>query len=325
MKTSFTRAILAVAVFVVSLSAAGAQFPERPIRLLVGFSAGGSTDAIARYYATALAGVLKQPVIVDNRPGALQLVAIRALMGSHPDGYTLFLASGSAMSQGPGVRSDLPYDPLKDFTSIALVGTAAGVVVCTPSFPAKNIDELIAYAKQRPGALNYGSSGVGSASNLQTELLSNLAGIKMTHIPYKADAQIMTAIMEGSVQIGLSPVQGAMPLVTSGRVRALAVTGSKRVPQLPNVPTLSEAKAPGLGRVDPYTYYALVGPKNLPGAVVEKLNSAVRQVAVMPKTVEFMNSQGYEIFNGSPAALQDFVQADTKKWKDFSKKSGLGK
>lgn len=300
------------------------DFPAKPIRMLVGFSAGGSTDAVARLYAAKLAEVLKAPVIVENRAGGSQLIAIRAMMASPPDGYTLFLASASAMSQGPGVRTDLPYDPIKDFTPVALVGTTQGAIVASPTLPVQSMEDFLRYARQHPDKLNYGSSGIGSASHLQAEYMLNVAGIKMTHIPYKADSEIMTAMAEGSVQLGISPLQGALPVIQSGRVHVLAVTGSHRVAALPNVEALSEvAGVPGLSDIDPYTYYALMGPKGMPPAVVQKINAAVNEVSRMPQTIANMRAQLYEPATGSPDDLRAFIARDLEKWRAFSHKVKL--
>ncbi|ALM84249.1 MFS transporter [Bordetella sp. N] len=307
-----------------SMSAKAEEFPAKPIKMLVGFSAGGSTDAIARLYASKLGEVLKTTVIVENRAGGSQLIAIRGLMSAPADGYTLFLASASAMSQGPGVRTDLPYDPQKDFTPIALVGTTQGAIVASPTLPVNSIGELVQYAKKHPDSLNYGSSGIGSASHLQTEYMLNVAGIKMTHIPYKADSEIMTAMAEGSVQIGISPLQGALPVIQSGRVRILAVTGSHRLESLPKVQALSEvADVPGLAAMDPYTYYALMGPKGMPAALVQKINAAVNEVSKMPQTVKNMHAQLYEPATGSPDDLRSFIAHDLDKWRTFSHKVKL--
>jgi tripartite-type tricarboxylate transporter receptor subunit TctC len=296
---------------------AAGEFPNKPIRLLLGFSAGGSTDTIARIYAARLTEVLNTPVIVENRAGGAQTIAIRVMMASPADGYTLFLGTASAMSQGPGVRNDLPYDPLKDFTPIALVGTIPGVIVASPKLPVKSIGDLVAYGKAHPDTLNYGSSGVGSASHLQMEYLAYLSGFKMAHIPYKADAEIMTGIAEGSVQLGFAPLQGALPLIQSGRVRALAVTGNKRIAAIPDVPTLTEADVPGLGVVDPYTYYALVGPRGMPQNVVDKINAAVNEVSKMPATIKAMHERMYEPGSGTPEDMQHFERQDLEKWRKF--------
>jgi len=299
-------------------------FPDRPIRILLGFSPGGSTDTVARLYAIKLADVLKTPVVVENRAGGSQLIAIRALLASEPDGYTLFMGTGSSISQGPGVRTDLPYDTLRDFTAIAQVGTSPGVITASHHLPMQTMQDLIAYARQHPDALNYGSSGLGSASHLQMEYLLNVAGIQMTHIPYKSAAEIMNAMASDSVQIGMSPPEAALPVIQSGRVRALAVTGSRRLDALPDVPALSEVSTvAGLADVDPYTYYTLMGPKGMASAVVQKINAAVNAVSRMPEVIAYMRERTFEPSVGSPEDLYTFIAQDLEKWRRFSQQITL--
>ncbi|MGT2509256.1 Bug family tripartite tricarboxylate transporter substrate binding protein [Cupriavidus basilensis] len=234
---------------VFSVAAHAAEYPARPIRILVGFAAGGSTDAIARFYAQKLALELKTPVVVENKPGAGQIVAIKSLMAAPADGYTLYMGTGSALSQTPGVqRGTLSYDPLKDFSMVGLVAAAPGVIVVNRDLPVRALRDLAAYSKANPTKLNFGSSGMGSASHLAGAYLSKVAGITMTHIPYKADADIVQAMYTGSVHIGIAPAQGAVAAISNGKVRALAVTGTHRVKSLPEVPSLAEAGISGVGR-----------------------------------------------------------------------------
>ena len=176
------------------------QYPVKPIRLVVGFGAGGATDVVARYYGQRWAEALNVAVVVDNKPGASQLMGIKTVQSAPADGYTLFFGSGSAFSQGPGVRTDLPFDPLKDFTLIGLVSSAPGVIIVAPSLPVANLRELIDYSKQNPSKLNYGSSGLGSASHLQTEYMMFITGMKMTHIPYKSAPASFRKFIEGDIE-----------------------------------------------------------------------------------------------------------------------------
>ncbi|MBU9356155.1 tripartite tricarboxylate transporter substrate binding protein [Burkholderia multivorans] len=300
---------------------AHSSYPSRSIRLLVGFNAAGATDAIARYYASKLGDVLRTSVYVDNRPGAYQMIAIRALKASAADGYTLFLITGSAASQYPALQKNLPYDPHRDFSFVGLVGEAPGVIVASRSLPVSDIDDLVKYCKAHPGLLNFGSSGIGSASHIQMEYLSTLVGIRVTHVPFKADAEITTALLSGSVQLGMMPIQGALPAIQGGMVRALAVTGKKRVDALPNVPTLAEARIPGLENLDPYTYYVLVGPRGLPPEIVQKLNDAINAVSRMPETIAYMHKLGFEPGLGTPRSVQNYISQDTRKWADFHTES----
>jgi len=305
---------------ILSSLACAQQYPSKPIRLIVGFGPGGATDVIARFYAQKWSEVLKTPVIIDNKPGAGQLIGIKTAIAAQPDGYTLFFGTGSAFSQGPGVRKDLPYDPLKDFTLLGMVSTAPGVLAIAPSLPVRSVRDLIAYSKENPTKLNYASSGLGSASHLQTEYLMSLTGVRMTHIPYKSAADIMRELSVGSSHVGIAPLEAAMGSVTSGRVRALAVTGSRRLKALPDVPSLGESGVKGLEGIDPYTYYALVGPPGLQPAVVGKLTELVNTVSKMPDVAAQVRER---LFNeptvGTPASFRKFIETDLVKWKELGK------
>jgi tripartite-type tricarboxylate transporter receptor subunit TctC len=315
--------------FIVGLALCGAiaapsvhadTYPSKPIRIVIGFSAAGSTDTLARFYAQKLGEVLKASVIVENKAGGGQVIAIKTVMASPPDGYTLYLGSGSAFSQGPGVRKDLPYDPLKDLTLIGLVATAPGVIIAAPSLPVRSIAELVKYSNAHPTQLNYGSSGIGSASHLQGEYLISLAGIKMAHIPYKADAEIIREMAAGSVHMGMTPVQGAIAHISSGRVKALAVTGSRRLKGLPDVPSLAESGIKGLAGIDPYTYYGLAGPAGLPPATVNTLNEAINKVSKRPDVAAQLRERQFaEPGTGSPESFRSYIEEDLKKWREFGK------
>lgn len=295
-------------------------YPNRPIKIVLGFGAGGTADAIARFYAQKLHGALNNPVITENKPGAGQVIAIKTLMSAPPDGYTLFMGTGSAFGQGPALRKDLPYDPLKDFTIIGLMATNAGVLVMSPAQSFRTIRELVNYSQANPNKLNYGSSGLGAASHLQVEYLISLTGLKITHIPYKSDSEIMRELIAGSVQLGMSPLQGAMSNISAGRLRALSVTGSRRQPALPDVPSLAESDFPGIEGVDPYSFYGLVGPVGLPPAIVTALNDAINRVSRMPDVVTFMQDKLYsQPATGSPAAFRAYIENDLAKWRSLAK------
>lgn len=316
-----TRFVATGVATMLCVAAHAQEYPARPIRILVGFAAGGSTDAIARFYAQKLTAELKTTVIVENKPGAGQIVAIKALMAAPADGYTLYMGTGSALSQTPGVQqAPLPYAPLKDFSMVGLVAAAPGVIVVNRDLPVRSLRELATYAKANPTKLNFGSSGIGSASHLAGAYLSKVAGITMTHIPYKADADIVQAMSTGSVHVGIAPAQGAVAAISNGKVRALAVTGANRVKPLPDVPSLSESGISGLEGLDPYTYYGLVGPKGLPATVVTKLNAAINRVSRDPASAAQVREKYYaDPRSGNPDDLRKIIQEDTEKWSRFSK------
>ncbi len=292
------------------------QYPSKPVRLILGFGPGGATDVLARLYAQKWSEILQTPVIVDNRPSAGQIIAVKTVMSAAPDGYTIFFGTGSAFSQGPGVRTDLPFDPLKDLTLIGLASTAPGVIAVTPNLPVRSVRELIEYSKQNPTKLNYASSGVGSASHLQTELLMNLTGAKLTHIPYKSAADINRELQVGTAHVGIMPLEAAVAPVSGGRIRALAVTGSRRHKALPDVASVGEAGVKGLEGIDPYTYYGLAGPARLPQPVIVKLNETINAVSNMPEAAAHVRERLFnEPVTGSPDSFRKYVETDLAKWK----------
>lgn len=300
-------------------------YPTKPIRLLIGFGPGGATDVIGRYYAQRMSEALKTTVLVDNRPSAGQLVAIRTMVSAQPDGYTLFLGTGSSFSQGPGVRKDLPFDPLRDFTLIGLTSKAAGVMMISPNSPARSVREFIAHAKENPNRLNFGSSGVGAASHLQMEYFLNLTRLTMTHVPYKSAADINREIITGAVHVGIVPLESAISGLGTGRLRALAVTGTRRVKSLPDVPSLGESGVPGLEGIDPYTYYGLAGPAGLPKAIVFALSNAINRVADNPEHAAYVRERLYnEPGVSSPEAFRSYIADDIAKWRELGKSIKLG-
>ena len=299
------------------------QYPSRPIRLLLGFGPGGATDVVARFYAQKWTELLKTSVVVENRPSAGQLIAIKTTMSATPDGHTLFLGSGSAFSIGPGVAGDLPYDPLKDLALIGLVSTAPGVMIVAPSLPVRTVQELIEYAKQNPTKLNYASSGIGSASHLQTEYFMQLTGVKMTHIPYRSAADIVRELQVGTAHFGLTPLEASVASVASGRVRAIVGTGARRNKAMPDVPSIGEAGVKGLEGIDPYTYYGLAGPPNLPQAIIARLSETINTMWKNPDTVAHVREKLFnEPVTGTPESFRKFIETDIVKW---SKLRGLVK
>ncbi|CAN7720112.1 tripartite tricarboxylate transporter substrate-binding protein [Variovorax paradoxus] len=320
----FRNFLAAAAVAACALSAHADTYPARPIKMIVGFAAGGTTDAIARFYAQKMGEELGTSIVVDNKSGAGQMLAIRSTLGAAPDGYTIYMGTASALSQSPGLRKSMPYDTLKDFSIIGLAASAPGVLVVSPQLPVRNLRDLANLASAKEGKLNYGSSGVGSSSHLQTEYLLNLTGIRMEHIPFKADADIMREITAGRVQMGIAPIQGAWGSITSGKVRALAVTGTRRMAALPDVPSLTESDFKGLDGVDPYSYYGLLGPAGMPPEIVARLNDALNKVSRKPDVVGHVQQRLYaEPAAGSPQAFREYIQRDLAKWRGFARHVNL--
>ena len=235
-------------------------YPSRPIRLIAGLAPGSAVDTLARQYAQKLSEILKTAVIVENKPGAGQIVAINAITAAPADGYTLYMGIGSALTQGPGVRKDLPYDPLKAFTFIAPVGSLAGMIYASSTAPVQNFSELVSYAKANPGKLNYASAGQGTAGHLGAEFFQYLTGTKLFHVPFRSDPEAAREAAAGTVNLAFVVGPAGTALTEAGKLRPLMVIGTKRVPYLPNVPSAAEVNVRGLENIGPFTHYGIVGP-----------------------------------------------------------------
>ncbi len=278
--------------------------------MLHGFVSGGSVDITARLIAAQMSGLLGQQVIVDGRPGAGGTTGAAILAKSEPDGYTLFLmASGHATS--PGLYRSLPYDPVKDFTMISMVASNPMVVLSNPTFPAKTMQELVQRAKAAPRKINYGSGGIGSGMHLAAVLFQARAGVQMNHVPYKGGNAGPVALLANEIPILFTTAGGSTTYVDSGRLRALAVTTQKRFVLWPDVPTISESVLPGF---DVLAWYAVAAPKNMPPALVSKLNSTLQTVLQRPDVVEKLLVLGAETRITTPRAAQDFLASEVARW-----------
>jgi tripartite-type tricarboxylate transporter receptor subunit TctC len=319
-----TRKLLCSVAAMCAIAAHADGFPSKPITIYVGFAAGGATDTVARLYAQKLSQVLGTPVIVENRPGANQLPAIRSLQSAQPDGYTLLVAGGSALTEAPAVRSGLGYDPLKDFSLIGNIGSQPCVLTVGNSVPVKSVSELIDYAKAHPGALNYSSSGVGTAGHLETLYFQQVTGTKMTHIPFKSDAETSRELMAGTVQLDMLTAQFAIPLVKSGKLRGLMITTSQSQSYLPDVPGLDGVNMKALKGLDPCTFFSLLGPAGMPADVVARLNGALNKISSMPDVVSRMRESMYiDPVQSTPASFRQFVVKELAKWQDVTKSENL--
>ena len=296
------------------------KFPSKQITIYVGYGAGGTTDGITRLYASKLQELLKTPVIVENRPGAAELLAVRALMAAPPDGHTLYLGTGSALAQAPVIRKDLNYDPAKDFTPVAMVAVGEAILTARPDVPAKNLKELITYAKANPGKLTYGSGGIGSGNHLLSEYMVLATGASITHVPYKSDAESTRDLVGGQVDLLMTGPLTLVPFVREGKIKAIAVTGPQRLKALPDVPTVAESGVPELKDMGSYTFFGLVGPADMPPAVVQQLNEAMVKVATMPDVQQTMR----EKFQVEPATLsadglRDHIAKQMARWREAGK------
>ncbi|MBI3915410.1 MAG: tripartite tricarboxylate transporter substrate binding protein [Betaproteobacteria bacterium] len=301
---------------------AGAQeaYPSRPIRLLMPFGAGGTVDIMTRPLAAKLHEQLKRPVIVDNRPSAGGVLAAELAANATPDGYTLFLASSSALFVAPAYYKKVNYDPIKDFAPISLIAQQPLLIVANTSLPFRDVKGLIAYAKERPGKLNYGTVGLGSTNHFTAELLSHAAGIKMVLVPYKSGAQGVAAAIGGEVELVFTQPNTGLPHVKAGRVNAIATTGVKRHPLYPDVGTLVEAGYEDLAITG---YYTVVGPAKLPRPIVQRLNSEIRRAMESPGVGDVLRNQGTEPVTSTPEELATLMKQETARWQRAAKLTGI--
>jgi tripartite-type tricarboxylate transporter receptor subunit TctC len=302
-------------------SAAGASAPAYPvkaIRIVVPFPAGGTSDILSRAIGQKLTEEWKQPVIVDNRPGAGANIGAEIVVKSPPDGYTLLLAS-TIHTINPSLYRKLAYDPVKDFTPITLIATTSQVLVVHPSLPVKTVKELVAYAKKRPGAINSSSAGNGSQPHLTAELFKSRTGIDIVHVPYKGAPPAMTDLLAGHVALSFATSPSAVPYVKSGKLRALAVSTMRRISALPDVPTIDESGVPGF---EASGANGLVGPAGMPGALVEKLNATVVRIVKEPAMTKFLSEQGADPFTTTPAEYAAYIKSEVAKWAKAVKDSG---
>jgi tripartite-type tricarboxylate transporter receptor subunit TctC len=317
-KMSAMLMLLSVAGFAGAAQAQG-SYPERPIRLIVPFSAGGTSDLVARIMATKLGEELNQTVIVDNRDGAGSTLGVSIAARATPNGYTLLVAH-NALAINQTLYSKLPYNALKDLDAISKLGVSPSVVVANNKLPANNMKELIAAAKKEPGKLNYGSAGIGSAGHLAVALLEHVAGVKFTQVPYKGGGPSVTATIGGEVQFSIPVMGSAATHVKAGRLKMLAVTSAKRSQAFPEVPTVQEAGVPG------YVFEAWFGifsPAGIPKPIQTKLNAAAHKALAMGDVREQFLRQGIEADPSTPAELTRVLREDTAIWEKIIKSAGI--
>jgi tripartite-type tricarboxylate transporter receptor subunit TctC len=302
-----------------SAPAAADDYPSRPITLVVPYSAGGGNDLMARVAAEHMSKDLGQQIVIENRGGAGGSIATRQVARAAPDGYTLVLGGTGTLAVNPTLYANPGYDPRKDFTPVGMIGTSALVVLVNPSLPAKSIAELVALAKKEPGKLNYASAGAGSGIHLAAALFAHMTGTKLTHIPYKGTGPALNDLIAGHVSIYFSSLPPAIGLITSGKVRALAVTGPTRSSLLPDLPTVAEAGVPGYEAV---LHYGIVAPAGTPQPIVEKLNKALRTAVASPEVKSRLATTGAEPFASTAAEYAADIDREEKKWSEIVKISG---
>jgi tripartite-type tricarboxylate transporter receptor subunit TctC len=309
-----TAAVLAAA----PCNAAEQQWPDRPIRMLVGFAPGGGTDATARAIAPKMAELLGQQVIVDNRPGATGNIATDITAKSNPDGYTILMGTIAALAINPSLYDKLPFDPVRDLAPVTRAVDSTNVLVVHPSVTAKSVKELIALAKAKP--LNCGSSGVGGAGHLALELFNLQTGTKMTHVPYKGGGPAMTELMGGQIQLIFATAASAVGPIKSGKIRALAVTTLKRSPLIPELPTVAET---GLKGFEANNWYGLLVPAKTSRAIINRLNKEATTALNTPDIKEVLFRQGLDAAPESPEAFGAYIKSELAKWAKVVKAAGL--
>jgi tripartite-type tricarboxylate transporter receptor subunit TctC len=313
------RKLSLVFILVLTSLAHAQTWPTRPLRLIVPTAPGGGTDFTGRLVAAKLSETLGQQVVVENRGGGGGSVGADNAAKATPDGYTLLLGSIATHAVNPALYKKLPYDHIKDFAPVSLIGTVPNVLVVHPSVPAKTFAEFISYAKANPGKINYGSSGVGSPPHLSMELLRSMTGINMVHVPYKGAGPALADLLGGQVQAMCTSLAGQITYIRAGRVRALGVTTLKRNPQLPEVPTIVESGLPGY---EVTIWYAVFAPVATPKPVVARLNADMVKALNSPEMKERMALQGMDPSPSTPAELAAFVKVETAKWAKAAKDSG---
>ncbi len=293
-------------------------WPTRPVRIIVGFAAGGSTDVTARIVAQALSTRLGQQVIVENRPGAGGNIGAEVVAQANPDGYTLLLTTNGTLAVNPSLYKTLPFDVKKDFAPIAITAWIPNVLVVNPAVPANNLAEFIAYAKANPGKLNFGSSGNGTSPHIAGELFNVLAGVHMTHVPYRGGALALTDLLGGQIQAMFEPLVEVLPQIRAGTVKALGVTTVKRSPLLPDVPTIAES-LPGY---EITAWNGLLAPAATPPDIVTRLNRATDEALHATQVQEKLAEQGSEAAGGTPAEFSSFLDSELIRWKKLVEISG---
>jgi tripartite-type tricarboxylate transporter receptor subunit TctC len=305
------RSICIVLAMAFATAAAAQNFPSKPVRVVITYPPGGSTDVVGRALAAKLTEVLGQQVVVDNRGGAGGIIGSDIVAHATPDGYTVLLGTSAGMSINPLLHKKLPYDVQRDFAPISLVVINPQALVAHPALPANNVQELIKLARAKPGQINYASPGVGSPNHMGMELLKSMTGINVVHVPYKGGGPAMTELLAGQVQLLFNSIPSVLPQVKAGRLKALAVGSARRSPAMPDVPTVAESGVPGYEYA---TWYGLFAPAGTPRPVIAQLNKAVAAALKNPELAQSLAAQGSEPNPTTPDELARFVKSEHDRW-----------
>jgi tripartite-type tricarboxylate transporter receptor subunit TctC len=316
------RQIISLAAAAMSLPALAqtSSFPQKPVRIVVPYTTGGSNDVIARLLAQQLQEAWGQPVVVENKPGAAGNIGSTDIAKSAPDGHSLLLTNINIVSMNPGLIANMPFDPQKDFAPISLLGTTALALVVHPSVAANNVRELIDLARKEPGRLNYASSGNGSPQHMSAEMFKAMTKTSLTHIPYRGAAPAVNDLLAGQVQVTVGVVNQLMPHIRAGKLKALGVTSRKRLVQMPDVPTLDEAGVPGY---ESEIWLGLAAPAATPPAIIEQINQAVRKAMATADVVSKLQAQGIDVLVSSPDQMRQRGLEDLKRWGDIIRTAGI--
>ena len=304
----------------VQAQAPAAPYPGKPVKLVVPYAAGGSTDQLARAVADQLGRALGQSVVVENKPGGNTIVAAEFVAKSPADGYTLFMGSSASLAVNPLLYSQLPYDPKADFVGISMLAASPLILVVPQELPVKSVSEFIAFAKAKPNSLNYASVGNGNPLHLAGELFKVSAGVDMVHVPYNGSTPALTALIGNQVQAMFDVVLTSNPHIKSGKLRALGVTGSKRIPLLPEVPTVAEAGLPGY---EAGIWFAMVAPKATPAAIVQRLNQEVTRILKLPEMRARFDALALELIPTPPEEVAAYAAKEQGRWAKLIKEKGI--
>jgi tripartite-type tricarboxylate transporter receptor subunit TctC len=291
------------------------EYPSHSIRLVVPYAAGGGADSVARIVAKRVSETIGQPIVIENRGGGGSIIGTEMVKHASPDGYTLLLGQSGPISINPAVYKELPYDPEKDFAPVTMTTAYPYIMVVSPALGVKTVQEFVALAKSKPGQLNYGTTGVGAANHLVTELFDSKAGIQMTHIPYRGTALAVTDLISGNVQVVFADPISALPQINAGTLLALAVTSKDRSPVAPEVPTISESGYPGF---DAIGWHGILAPANTPPDIVSRLNAEIVKALGDPGTAKLLEAQAMQTVGNSPEAFASFIKQDIAIWKQVA-------
>ncbi len=318
MSARMRTSALGAALFFAANAVMAQSYPSRPVRFVVPYAPGGSTDTLARSIGTKLSDLLGQQVVVDNRPGANGDIGMTIVAKAPPDGYSIVLGYIANLGIGPSLYEKMPYDPVKDFASITQVAGASNIFVIHPSLPAKNFKEFIAYTKANPKKVNFASAGVASVGHLTGELLNDMAGIDMQHVPYKGSGQAITDLVGGHIKVMISGMASTLPHVRSGKLIGIVTTGIKRTPATPEIPTIAET-FPGF---ESSSWFGVLAPAGTPKPIVTRLNVEIHKSLQDPAVAKRLAGVGFEITYGTPEEFTAYIKSEIKKWAKVVKASG---